>query len=149
MLFDATVTVGNVLVICGALVALLGGFIWYVGSNYFPSKAEMKALRAHVDARLAETRTDVESAVRKMENLITVEIKRFTDISKERYDRQVADFARLESTVIGALGDVREARDTARDARNIADNTKEMMLAGIAQINLSIQSLHSRRREED
>lgn len=148
MNFDATVTVGNVVAVGAVLVSMLGVFIWYVGSNYFPSKGEVRALRKHVDEQVVLVRTDVETAVRKMENLMTKEIKQLNEISKERYDRQCSDFARLEATIVGALGDVREARDTARDAQNDAKNTKEMMNSGIERIEQSIQSLHARRREE-
>lgn len=156
MNFDATVTLGNVVAAGVALTAVFSALVFYFGQRFFPTKPELDAIQKHVDEKiqhvdeqLVAVRTDVETAVRGMENLITKEIRNLTDISKERHDRQCGDFIRLETAVTTALGDVREARDTAREARAESANTKETMNAGIHRIEQAVERLANRPRRTD
>lgn len=145
--FDATVTIGNVLTIVGLSFAVLSAIIWMVGSKYFPSKQDFQQLREHVAAQVVGTRTDVETAVRKMEVHLDKEIRTLTEVAKERFERQCADWSRLEAKLDAAVTDVREARDRAREADHRSVNTEKTMDAGITRLERAVETLLSRKRE--
>lgn len=144
--FDATVTVGNVIAAGVALTAVFSALVWYFGSRFFPSKGEMVGLREHVDEQIAAARTDVETAVRGMENMITKEVKQLNEHGRERHEQTCRDFARLEGMLTSSIADVRQARDTAIDARAVAGNTKETLDKAVDRIERSVESLLNRQR---
>lgn len=156
MKLDATVTVGDLLTMGAALLALVSILVWYVGSKHFPDKAEMAALKEHVDGQVAVTRQDVNSAVGRMEVLITSQVKLLSEQGQERHTKLCEDMRRLEHTIGGAVEDGREARDTARDARWQADLAKQMaeqlqktLEAGITRMEQLVQALLNRDRRGD
>lgn len=149
MSFDATVTVGDVLTMMGALCILFSVAIWVVGGKYFPTKTEAAELWKRVDQAMAATRTSVETAVGGMQNLLDEELARLRETEKERYERQCTDFARLERSLEGALADVREARDLSKAADTRSLNTEKTMDAGIHRIERALEGLANRPRASD
>lgn len=126
MSLDATVTIGDLVVIGSAFLALVSALVWYFGQRHFPTKSEVKQLRDHVDAQVAATRQDVTSAVGRIELFVTREIRGLTEIMNERHAALCDDIERVEKVVESTVVDAREARDTSRDARWQADMAKQM-----------------------
>lgn len=158
MNFDASISIGDVLQLMGATMAVLTAVIMLVGSRVFVGRKEFRTnwrtLTEHIDEKNAEVRTAMQTDLGGMSNRITRELGGLEKQADERHTRVCDDLKRMELSIVAALGEARKANDNAVSALRAgeraelkAENTDKNVETARERQDRQIEALQNRRRE--